>query len=125
MNIDRANKIKSQAVSNVFGIFSSARIYKSTSTEINDRFLNLKKSLPKGTPQWVSTFLDGMREVLVANLYADALEFCYVVKGKIYSVNKESDRYYEKHGITPEQLNNLQESSGHYWIDTEKAFFSG
>jgi hypothetical protein len=123
MNIDRAIKVKAQAVSNVFGIFSSARIYKSTSTEINDRFLNLKKSLPKGTPQWITHFLDGMREVLVANLYFDALEFCYLVDGKLYSTSKESDRYYGKHEITPEELHNRQESSGHYWIDTNKVFF--
>jgi len=123
MNSDRVYKVQDRAKHTMFSIYSSAKSYKSTAAEIRGRVLELKESLPKGTPYYVKSFLYGMEEVLQADLYRYCFEFCYTVDGKLYSTCKKSDRYYEKHDITPSQLQARSTANGHYWTDTDKPYF--
>jgi len=123
MNSDRVYKVQDRAKHTMFSIYSSAKSYKSTSSEIRKRVRELFDSLPKGTPYYVRSFLRGMEEVLQANLYRYCFEFCYTVDGHLYSTCRKSDRYYEKHDITPSQLQSRSTANGHYWADTDKPYF--
>ena len=91
------------------------------SDEIHKRSMEITNI--KGAPYWVKAYLDGVESVLRDNLYRYHLEFCYTIDGKLYSVNRGSDRYYEKFGITPSELNERQTSYGHYYIGSDKHYF--
>jgi hypothetical protein len=123
MKISRALDIRDKMKNAVYSAFSSAKHCKSTAKELNDRLLDSWNSNQKGIPYWVFSYLEGMREVLQNDLYQNHLEFCYTLNGTLYSIRKESDYYYEKHNIDPEQLSKKSTMSGHYWIDTDKPFF--
>lgn len=122
MNLDRTIKIKWSGETTVSGIYSSAKLYKSTSREINKRYLDFKAQLPKSTPRWLTSYFDGMVKVYTDNFYRYDLEFCYWIKDVKYSINRDSDMYYEKHGIKPSELCDMP--SGHYWINSDKPYFS-
>lgn len=125
MDLDRAIKVQKSATSAMYSIYSGALISKSTSKELNCRYLSILSSMPKGTPRHVREFIRGMHEVLNTKLQQEHIEFCYQIDGKLYSVRRDSVRYYEKHGITPKELNDRQELNGMFWMDTDKEFFIG
>ena len=138
MDSDRVYKIQERAKSTMFSIYSSAKSYKSTSQDIRKRVQKLFDSLPKRTPYYVSAFLRGMEEVLQADLYRNHFEFCYTISGKVLddsgnmviyenelvSTYKKSNRYYEKLGIKPSQLQEMSSANGHYWDGTDKPYFT-
>ena len=125
MNLDRSFKIKQSAKQAIYSCYSMAKIGKSTSNQLHKNLRQVSELLPKGTPYHVISFLNGMKEVLSEQLYRNELEFCYTIDGVIYSVYKNSERYYEKHNITPKQLCDDADKSGHYWIGTDKPYFIG
>lgn len=124
MRIERALRTRDLAKNAYYSAFHLAKISKMTSTQLNGQLIEIRKNFPKRTPAWVSHFLDGMQEVLREDLYRNHLEYCYVLNGTIYSTRKDSDRYYEKHGLTASDLGKGATSGGHYWIETDKVFFS-
>lgn len=137
MDLNRVFRIQEKAIDAMFSIFSSAISFKLKSHEITEKIVELKKSLPKRTPYYVTTFLDGMHETFHQDLYRNHLEFCYTVSGKvlddsgnmvileneIVSTHKDTGRYYEDIGIKPSELQKMSTSSGHYWKETDKPFF--
>jgi hypothetical protein len=125
MDLDKVLRVQEMGKRGVYSLYRSAITFKMTSTETNDKYLEIISRLPKDTPRYVRAFMQGMREALVSDLYNTHLEFCYKIKGKLYSVNRDSDRYYEDAGITPSQLHEQQESNGHYWRKSDKVFFKG
>lgn len=124
MKIERAIRIKQQLASRITSIYNSAKYTKPTSSELNAQVRAVKNTAPKGTPYWVISYLEGIVDVHQGILYKDHLEFCYNVNGKLYSILSDSDRYYEKHGITPRDLTEWQVVGGHYWKDTDRVYFT-
>ena len=120
MKIDRALRIKRVGINEVNCVLSFGRICKSTFQDINKRFAEVLESLPNGTPEWVKWYLKGRFEAGRNSYYEYHLEWCYRVKGKLYSTRKASERYYEKHGITLGYL--WDKKNGHYWLDSDRPF---
>ena len=125
MKIERALDIKTVAKRNLQDIIHSAIMFKTTSKSFNEQCVKMKNNLPKKTPLWVINYLEGYRDANIDFIYHKELEFCYKLDGKLYSIHRDSKRNYEKHGFTPQQCCNNQESSGHYWKDTDKPWFIG
>ena len=125
MKIERALKIRDRAKTRIYDSYHLGRISRLTSERINSYVINIKSEMPKGTPQWVKSFIDGMVEVLNSDLYFNHLEFCYMVDGKLLSVNKDSKRHYSKAKITPKQLHDRATLSGHYWRDSDRPYYVG
>jgi len=124
MKLDTAIKIKMSAMSRVSDVIYMGVLCKQTSSEINMAFIKLKGDLPKDTPQWLIYYFNGIYDTMIHKLYMNDLEFCYLVNGKLYSIVKTSRRYYGDK-FSPKDLYDSQESSGHYWIDSNKPFFNG
>jgi hypothetical protein len=138
MNYNRQSNVQTSAKSAVNSLFSSARFSHLTSDTINERFLEIKKNLPKGTPRHISAFLDGMREVHNDRLMRDELEFCYLVTGQtenkkgkmltfenhLVTTDRKSGSYYEAVGIQPSELQKISVSSGFYYKGTRDIYFS-
>ena len=120
MKLSRAVKIKMAGKGSVQSIYSRGISYTLTSREIHDKYLDWKNSLPKGTPQWVLFYFDGVSDCLHDNLYQH-LHFAYIINGKLYSVHKDHADYYEKHGFKPSDLSDKK--GGHYWRKNNKPFF--
>jgi hypothetical protein len=120
MRIERALRLRQGAINDLNGLISSAENFKYTSEKVNHRFGEILKRLNSvKSPLWITNYLEGMRDYWISTLYRYKLEFCYKVDGKLYSTHKASSRNYEACGFSPKQLYELQESSGHYWIDTD------
>ena len=128
MKIERALQIRDMLKRNIYDIYSSAKNFKLSSDQINDRKNKLKRNIPTGTPSWVLSYVEGMEEVLRQDLYNNHLEFCYKINEILYStsrnsLDRKSSRYYEDYGIAPSDLQKLSTSNGHYWINSDKPFF--
>lgn len=120
MKISTENNKRIMGVQKIDSLYYTARACGLTSMEMSERFINILEHLK--APQWVNWYLRGYRDCLWAGLFQNDLEFCYIVDGKRYSIRKDSELYYEKHGISPKELSDKQTSSGHYWIKTGKPF---
>lgn len=75
-------------------------------------------------PRYVSSRLEGMRDVVTV-LIERELEFCYTIDGVRYSIRRDSDMYYEKHGITPQVLCEKASLCGHYYISSGRMYYEG
>jgi len=122
MRIKRAVQIKIEGKGRLYDLHSSCKIFKMTSEERNEKLLKILERMPKGTPSWVRSYLHGVQDALTDDLYKNHLEFCNEVDGKLYSVNRGSDRYYEKF-VSPRELHEKGTKKGHYWKGTDKPFF--
>lgn len=125
MRIERAHRIRTQMTSRIVDLYSKAIIYGMTSEEISKELIAITHpKSPKGIPEWVTWYCRGVSDTLSNQLYQNHLEFMYTLDdGNRYSVNRDSKRYYEKHGVTPRELHERQISNGHYWIKTGKPYF--
>ena len=121
MKVSRAVDIKMKNETRVMDLMNKAKIFKVGSSDIHNDFIKLKEALPKGTPYYIKSYLDGMYRYGINMFYKYNLEFCYWINNTKYSVNKASNMYYEKHGIKPSELCDMP--SGHYWKDSDKIFF--
>jgi len=92
-----------------------------------DTHLEYKKEIFKSIdhcPVWVKEYCRGVSDILFDSFYHH-LEFCSKLKdGSIVSHQRKSTRYYEKLGFSPKTIcvGDIVESTGHYWIDTNKPF---
>lgn len=100
-------------------LFSKGAIY---SMKATDMWAEEREIIfgDKSLPRWVRSYLEGQAAVHRANLYRYKLEFCYVLDGKILSVNRDSERYYEKLGYEVGQL--TKAPRGHYWIGKNRPY---
>ena len=121
MEISRALKIRDRGKMAMQNLYSKAQIYGMQHMAINTESMQILKRC-KNTPYWVIAYLEGYESALRENLYRHHLEFCYIVEGVRYSIRKDSEMYYEKHGISPRELNEKQEGCGHYWIKSGKPY---
>ena len=121
---DRVNKIENDAKNFVVRLFTEAKKYGWTSRQITQEVNNYRnRKEVHHFPRYVSSYLSGMVDVMTTLAYANDLEFCYMIGTKKYSIRRESDMYYEKHGITPKDLYDKSNYSGYYWIDTGHVYF--
>ena len=122
MHLDQSVKIKIAGKQAISSMYRTARRNHYPASTIHTNYLDYIKGLPKGTPQWVKFYLQGYRDCESERIY-EILEFCYVVDEKLYSVRRDSGRYYESYDITPKYLNDHHSSSGYYYRDTEDIYF--
>jgi len=102
-------------------IYSQAKIYHLENLQISEKIQQMKKDLPKRTPLYVRSYVDGYSDALRNKLYQESLEFCYIMpNGELASTYKKSERYYEKLGYKVSELTN-QECS-FYYIGTNKPY---
>ncbi|GAG28398.1 unnamed protein product, partial [marine sediment metagenome] len=113
-------KIKTDGKSRIFSIYSGGILHSKTSLSIVEDYLRFKANLPKGTPEWLKCYFDGVRDCLHDKLY-EHLHFAYEINGKLYSIHKSHLSYYEKHGLKPSDLCGAK--GGHYWFKNDKPFF--
>ena len=123
MKIKRAVDIQCHSRTKLLDIYGGAAIYKSKSEEISKRIAEYKNKLPKDTPAWVKSYIDGYADALTKMLYQYKLEFCYLIDGRLVSTYKNSERYYEKMGYSISDL--TDKPNGHYWIGSDKPYFNG
>jgi len=108
----------------IIRMFKTAKKYGWSSTALNEHYLDYLKMINVDKyPRYVRSYLSGVRDTLNAQIQFADLEFCYIVDGKKYSIRRESDMYYEKHGITPSELHKRATLSGHYWIENGNAYY--
>ena len=105
-------------------IYSIAKITEPTSEVLQKRVLDCLKSLPKGTPNWVKSYLAGVRDALHDRIL-NHTEFCYWLDGKRYSIRKPSPLYYQKHDIKAQDLSEKSTGKGFYWIAGGNLFWEG
>ena len=114
-------QVQDRARVNLIDIYSQARIYHLDHMTICKKITELKSRLPKRTPYYVTTFLNGYSDALTAQLYHESLEFCYVMpNGELASTYKKSPRYYETIGYKVYELTDRPHSF--YYIGTDKAY---
>ena len=122
----KINQVESSGMHFIIGLFRSAKRLGWSSSSINEKYLDyMKVAGIKKYPRYVRAYLQGVRDTLTAQIQHSDLEFCYRIKGKKYSIRKESDAYYEKHGISPSELHKRADVSGHYWIEAGSAYYEG
>ena len=122
MKLDRAVKLKMDGKNRIYDIYSAGRIYKMTSHDIHQKYLDFKESLPNDTPYWVISYFNGLSDCCRDSYYSHDLHFGYWINGVLYSVHRDNPMFYGKHGIKPSEL--CDKSSGHYWIGNDnKPFF--
>jgi len=119
MNIDRALRVRDSLKTRVNDLYSCARLSGMTGDAINSAMQTLRADCPKRTPQWVFSYIDGYRDALQSDLYANWLVFGGYIDGVFYSNQRKRDDYYEKHGIEPVDYadNGRVLNRGHYWSD--------
>jgi len=114
-------KIQSRAKSKLCDIYSQAKCLHLTNEEIIVKILELKRALPKATPYYVQTYLNGCIEILTDQLYRDSLEFCFIMNnGDIVSTYKKSLRYYKTLGYSISEL--TDKKNRFYYIGTDKPY---
>jgi hypothetical protein len=120
----KINQVEASGMSHILSLFKWAKDYGWTSQKLNDEYLDYLKLIKVDKyPRYVRSYLTGVRDTLNAQIQYSELEFCYTVDGKEYSTRKDSEMYYEKHGISPSELHKRATTSGHYWIKTGNPYF--
>lgn len=117
---NRILRIESDGKQFINRLWRDAYEFSLTQEEISKRFSEWYKKQGK-MPLYVTRYLHG---------YFDAMQTCklkvrfmYLVNGKLYSIDRSKDDYYEKNGITPEQLCKGNYPNGFYWEHTLKPYF--
>lgn len=122
MRVSTAYNHKIRSEQSIRELWTSARIFGMAHSEIIERHEIIRASI-KHTPTWVRSYIDGYYRCLMDGNYQN-LEFCYKLKGVLYSTHRDSDKpgtdrlydkglgsYISKHG-----------EGHHYWKGTEKQF---
>lgn len=122
----KINRVESSGMNYIINLYKTAKKLGWSSSKITDEYLKYRELIHIDKfPRYVSSYLNGVRDTLNAQIQFSDLEFCYTVDGIKYSTCRESDMYYEKHGITPSQLHKRATMSGHYWKETGNAYYEG
>jgi hypothetical protein len=120
----KINAVEQSAKNFLIGLFKRAKEQGMTSSDINELYLAYRKQIKiEKYPRYVSSYITGVHDSLQSIAHNDDLEFCYVVKGKRYSVHKDSPLYYESHGFSPKEIYDLAEQCGHFWKESGKPYY--
>jgi hypothetical protein len=120
----KINQVENSGMHHIIRLFKMAKEYGWSSEKLNNEYLTYRKQININKyPRYVSSYLQGVRDTLTAQIQFSDLEFCYIVEGVKYSTRKDSDMYYEKHGIRPSELHKQASVCGHYWIENGNAYY--
>lgn len=113
MSLDQALKKRDQLRAALRDVYSAARCYGSTSTELNAaRMKVLNAPRFAKCPYWVRAYADGVNDMLWDFMYRYDLVYGSFVSGKFYTHDSRRPDYYGKHGISPRDVG---DRGGHYW----------
>lgn len=119
MKIERTLQIRNILKTRIADIYASACLTGEPSATIQQWIAKAKADCPKGTPQWVYSYIDGFIAAKQDELYRDWLIFGGYIDGVFYSTNRKRDDHYENCGIDPAAYadNGFVQLRGHYWSD--------
>ena len=125
ISLDRALRVQTDFCLKLRDLYSTAASCSMAHSAICERWNDILAAMPKGTPEWVRSYLNGYRDCLTANLYREHLVFGGMVDGRFYSTHRNRDDYYEANGIEPSAYadNGRVKDRGHYWSRDLKPFF--
>jgi len=120
MRIERALAVRQMLKARISDLYSMAVIAGLSSAELMEASIAARKSLPKTTPQWVKTYVDGYEQALRDRLYDSCLVFGGYVDGRFLSTYSWRPDYYEKAGVDPVEYsdNGRVKARGHYWRES-------
>lgn len=122
----KINKVEERARHFMVSLFNRAKEQHLTSSEISDAYLAYRNQIGLDKyPRYVSSYITGLHDSLQTVIHNENLEFCYVIEGEVYSIDKDSPRYYEEHGFTPKSVYEKAEKSGHFWKDSDDPYYIG
>lgn len=129
MNIKRALAVRDDAVTRLADAYSSAKCFGLRSRELHERNRAIHAALPKSTPRWVHTYLDGYAAALSRELYRDALVYGLWANGTFYAMQRSHPAFHETLGVSIGEivtlLSNPDTVSGHFWFDKpDRPFFT-
>jgi hypothetical protein len=114
--------IKTDKRHDVAHLFFSAKTWRWTSFEVNQKFEKILKDLPKKTPRYIREYLRGCYDTHNDRLFRDELEHCYLTDQGLVSTRAASERYHGKIGFSVVALTGLP--NGFYWRGTDKPWFN-
>lgn len=120
-------KRKTHAITQLRDVYSAARFYGATHTELCNKVQAIRATTLNGCPHWAIAEFNGYDHALSDNLYQTSLMFGGFVDGVFYSTHSDRPDYYGKNGIEPRDYadNGRVVNRGHYWTTTKepKMFF--
>lgn len=84
-------------------IWENGYKYGHTCEYIHKEYLNWREK-QKTCPRYVWSYLSGYYDAVSALYQKNHIRYMYMVDGKLYGIDRSKSDYYEKNGITPEQL---------------------
>jgi hypothetical protein len=127
MRVETALKRRNAAMLSLRGLYSHAKHFGLTSTEINEQFDSRVLATLKGAPSWTRYYVHGARDQISRELYCDgSLVYGAFIGGVFYSTHSNRPDYYGKNGFgAAEFAQATKDSSGHYWAHNLKPYFVG
>jgi hypothetical protein len=125
MDIGRALKVRDACTLRLRDLYSAASSYGLDHATLNERRRAIYYAMPKGTPFWVRSYLDGIADQLMQDCYQYRLVFGGKIGDTFYSTHSNRPDYYEKNGIEPSAYadDGLVRERGHYWAESLRPFF--
>lgn len=121
---DKINAVERQALNFIISLFRRAKEQGMTSDELHELYNAYRKQVKiEKYPRYVSSYIMGVFDSLKALAQDNDLEFCYVVDGKRYSIQKDSPLFFEKHHFSPKEIYDLAEQCGHFWKESGKPYY--
>ena len=127
MRIKKALKMRDSGMQDISKAYESAEYLRLTSQETHRKIVDIiYHERMKKCPSWVRHFLDGFATAKRNEMESRCIEFCYIMPdGNKYGIVKTNADYYEKHGITPQELSEQYVTSGMFWKDSYKEYYAG
>lgn len=121
----------SQIETRVADCFAMAKICRMTSEQLNNRIIEhvinpSNEKYPSGKRKhsvWLAGYAAGLIAAGRNNIWHNEVEFCYNVKGVLYSTHKDSTKPVTEEFHQRGEGNILANAEGrHYWKGTDKVF---
>lgn len=123
MKIDKALKVKNNSAEKLKHLYKLTLANKLPHNQFDIRYKLILNNLPQSTPSWVITYLEGMKDFMLITIETELTENCYFIEKTKYSIRKDSEFYYEKHGMDIKTLKENYDKSGLYWINSNKKWY--
>lgn len=121
MDIGRALKIRDELIREYKDIYSRAKTFRMTASQMYELKLQADRRKPNDTPKWVFEYARGYYACIIDIIFQTEVEFCYVTStGMVLSTYRGSPRYYEDMGFEPHDMCGL--SNAHFWKGSDKPF---
>lgn len=112
---------KERCVTRLRDEYKACRTYGGTAEELSAKYHEIVKSLPKGKPVWLTSFLNGYREALDHENWSEHLVYAYYIGGRFLTI--DSDEY---KALDTDALCNLDISQGaHVWREHPQRVYHG